>query len=137
MILGRASISRWLSASRNSIPLITGMFQSSSTTSGIAASHCVSASRPSHASETDIWSDSRMCRATFRITLESSTTRQLFIKRTFLPVLDHDLGHVGKGMVNGPLKPPAARSEEHTSELQSLMRNSYAVFCLKKKTTIK
>src|SRR3546814_8339414 len=26
------------------------------------------------------------------------------------------------------------RSDEHTSELQSLMRNSYAVFCLKKKT---
>src|SRR3546814_7765263 len=29
---------------------------------------------------------------------------------------------------------PQARSEEHTSELQSLMRISYAVFCLKKKT---
>src|SRR3546814_3875473 len=29
-----------------------------------------------------------------------------------------------------------ARSEEHTSELQSLMRISYAVFCLKKKKTI-
>src|SRR3546814_3679535 len=29
---------------------------------------------------------------------------------------------------------PGARSEEHTSELQSLMRISYAVFCLKKKT---
>src|SRR3546814_1254561 len=28
---------------------------------------------------------------------------------------------------------PVGRSEEHTSELQSLMRNSYAVFCLKKK----
>src|SRR3546814_5714639 len=28
---------------------------------------------------------------------------------------------------------PEARSEEHTSELQSLMRISYAVFCLKKK----
>src|SRR3546814_6082850 len=28
------------------------------------------------------------------------------------------------------------RSEEHTSELQSLMRTSYAVFCLKKKTLI-
>src|SRR3546814_7603351 len=28
---------------------------------------------------------------------------------------------------------PGDRSEEHTSELQSLMRNSYAVFCLKKK----
>src|SRR3546814_7654896 len=40
-----------------------------------------------------------------------------------------------------PVKPPGpcpnaiaeSRSEEHTSELQSLMRNSYAVFCLKKK----
>src|SRR3546814_10314021 len=30
----------------------------------------------------------------------------------------------------------ADRSEEHTSELQSLMRNSYAVFCLKKKKKI-
>src|SRR3546814_8921189 len=30
---------------------------------------------------------------------------------------------------------PAFRSEEHTSELQSLMRISYAVFCLKKKHT--
>src|SRR3546814_8326717 len=33
---------------------------------------------------------------------------------------------------NGPQDP---RSEEHTSELQSLMRISYAVFCLKKKHT--
>src|SRR3546814_6303509 len=31
--------------------------------------------------------------------------------------------------------PRYLRSEEHTSELQSLMRISYAVFCLKKKTT--
>src|SRR3546814_6383064 len=30
---------------------------------------------------------------------------------------------------------PVRRSEEHTSELQSLMRISYAVFCLKKKTS--
>src|SRR3546814_9491231 len=30
---------------------------------------------------------------------------------------------------------PGRRSEEHTSELQSLMRTSYAVFCLKKKRT--
>src|SRR3546814_10739947 len=29
--------------------------------------------------------------------------------------------------------PPGPRSEEHTPELQSLMRTSYAVFCLKKK----
>src|SRR3546814_4301578 len=32
---------------------------------------------------------------------------------------------------------PTARSEEHTSELQSLMRISYAVFCLKKKKNYK
>src|SRR3546814_4397538 len=33
-------------------------------------------------------------------------------------------------------RPRADRSEEHTSELQSLMRISYAVFCLKKKKNI-
>src|SRR3546814_8971883 len=44
------------------------------------------------------------------------------------------MGHA----VDGDVFPQAAlagRSEEHTSELQSLMRISYAVFCLKKKTT--
>src|SRR3546814_9474583 len=35
---------------------------------------------------------------------------------------------------NHPIVPGKTRSEEHTSELQSLMRISYAVFCLKKKT---
>src|SRR3546814_1934750 len=35
----------------------------------------------------------------------------------------------------GPLRGGGGRSEEHTSELQSLMRISYAVFCLKKKKT--
>src|SRR3546814_4660881 len=38
-------------------------------------------------------------------------------------------GHHGLGMLIA-----LGRSEEHTSELQSLMRISYAVFCLKKKT---
>src|SRR3546814_3546512 len=38
----------------------------------------------------------------------------------------------GVDMVDARFHRP--RSEEHTSELQSLMRNSYAVFCLKKKT---
>src|SRR3546814_3888027 len=38
------------------------------------------------------------------------------------------------GEANGHLlAQPGIRSEEHTSELQSLMRISYAVFCLKKK----
>src|SRR3546814_10215293 len=40
-------------------------------------------------------------------------------------------------VVGGHTERFAIRSEEHTSELQSLMRISYAVFCLKKKTSIK
>src|SRR3546814_3167006 len=39
----------------------------------------------------------------------------------------------GGGRVVGLCLAAARRSEEHTSELQSLMRISYAVFCLKKK----
>src|SRR3546814_20112600 len=45
----------------------------------------------------------------------------------------------GERMVSGCREPVigiSERSEEHTSELQSLMRSSYAVFCLKKKNTI-
>src|SRR3546814_2900674 len=40
------------------------------------------------------------------------------------------------GIGAGPDRACPRRSEEHTSELQSLMRISYAVFCLKKKTQI-
>src|SRR3546814_8966638 len=40
---------------------------------------------------------------------------------------------IASAFVQRPISP--GRSEEHTSELQSLMRISYAVFCLKKKTT--
>src|SRR3546814_8893788 len=39
-----------------------------------------------------------------------------------------------KTVTFGASDAPLKRSEEHTSELQSLMRISYAVFCLKKKT---
>src|SRR3546814_7617269 len=41
---------------------------------------------------------------------------------------------VARAIAAGPIRASeVGRSEEHTSELQSLMRNSYAVFCLKKK----
>src|SRR3546814_8596392 len=53
-------------------------------------------------------------------------------------VVEHDLaaGELDEGQ---PVRREIAgqRSEEHTSELQSLMRISYAVFCLKKKKTTK
>src|SRR3546814_9537023 len=59
------------------------------------------------------------------------TIRKIFRSRlrTFLM----HLPHFGKRL-NG--KAPSGRSEEHTSELQSLMRISYAVFCLKNKHNI-
>src|SRR3546814_3300088 len=44
-------------------------------------------------------------------------------------------GNVATTVNPGMVVKDAARSEEHTSELQSLMRISYAVFCLKKKIT--
>src|SRR3546814_1309764 len=59
--------------------------------------------------------------------------------------LDLGLGHVGmivsssakervwRRLAKRLSQPHTSRSEEHTSELQSLMRISYAVFCLKKK----
>src|SRR3546814_1920634 len=66
------------------------------------------------------------------------------------PAQQRDQGTAGQGLCDSRLpgesedrqgtgNPPALlegarRSEEHTSELQSLMRISYAVFCLKKKT---
>src|SRR3546814_2458862 len=40
------------------------------------------------------------------------------------------------GQLGAPGVAAVGRSEEHTSELQSLMRSSYAVFCLKKKKDI-
>src|SRR3546814_3116867 len=53
--------------------------------------------------------------------------------RSFAARLVDDLAQLGLGLGDGPR---VGRSEEHTSELQSLMRISYAVFCLKKKKTI-
>src|SRR3546814_1924638 len=63
-----------------------------------------------------------------------------------LDVLDGQVAHVpadadGRAdILEGEIAEPqivGPRSEEHTSELQSLMRRSYAVFCLKKNTTTK
>src|SRR3546814_9238996 len=42
--------------------------------------------------------------------------------------------HIVGADIRTAIRHPAVRSEEHTSELQSLMRISYAVFCLQKKT---
>src|SRR3546814_2723466 len=53
-------------------------------------------------------------------------------RQTPSPLMTMGLWHHGKAVtVQSSVR--MARSEEHTSELQSLMRQSYAVFCLKKK----
>src|SRR3546814_10648984 len=49
---------------------------------------------------------------------------------------ESNLDLIAKGKMPESAAPEAARSEEHTSELQSLMRISYAVFSLKKKQHI-
>src|SRR3546814_4985242 len=70
--------------------------------------------------------------------LRDSSTGKL--APNFICVANIDAKDGGKAIVAGNEKVLTARladakfrSEEHTSELQSLMRNSYAVFCLKKK----
>src|SRR3546814_4981932 len=77
-------------------------------------------------------------RSTRTDTLFPYTT--LFRSRPAFRLLGIDIGVAPRCPVNGRQKaepPRKVRSEEHTSELQSLMRNSDAVFCLKKKTSIK
>src|SRR3546814_7165119 len=49
--------------------------------------------------------------------------------------VDPGRGAVGLVLIEQRVVERASRSEEHTSELPSLMRNSYAVFCSKKKKT--
>src|SRR3546814_3184679 len=49
------------------------------------------------------------------------------------PVGPAPLGTPPKSCTSPPARSAMPRSEEHTSELQSLMRTSYAVFCLKTK----
>src|SRR3546814_8908979 len=61
---------------------------------------------------------------------EPSVCRQLACHPLALPSMEPQLSRAQHRLCSPP------RSEEHTSELQSLMRISYAVFCLKKKTNI-
>src|SRR3546814_7856242 len=77
----------------------------------------------------------------FAINVEQCVSRRI-------PVCLNDLSHHISPSLDGvgagswaigcatALSPSVERSEEHTSELQSLMRISYAVLCLKKNTTL-
>src|SRR3546814_1575969 len=62
-------------------------------------------------------------------TLQIGDTDQMAVTTGIISLGDFRQKHIAAGGEGAPL----ARSEEHTSELQSLMRISYAVFCVKKK----
>src|SRR3546814_2373742 len=69
----------------------------------------------------------------------STRTDTLFPYTTLFRSVSWSSAPIGEGFSDKSSSIAAAtasrRSEEHTSELQSLMRTSYAVFCLKKKKT--
>src|SRR3546814_3928328 len=71
------------------------------------------------------------CARKVRLDIERRDDLALVDKAPQLLAVGHAM-HLGDEV--GPIEPCHQRSEEHTSELQSLMRISYAVFCLKKKT---
>src|SRR3546814_4199346 len=84
--------------------------------------------------------DDEMLYAVDALARAAGMTRSRWIARAIIDALparpeevrDVPIGEGASKMVS--LRFPLERSEEHTSELQSLMRISYAVFCLKKKT---
>src|SRR3546814_10502602 len=61
------------------------------------------------------------------------TQRGAVLRDGGAPTLHQGFSVAGEGLATASLRCSSTRSEEHTSELQSLMRISYAVFCLKKK----
>src|SRR3546814_4040815 len=62
-----------------------------------------------------------------------SVNTQLLVTRLAHIARRPEITSVTRPAAESASERPARRSEEHTSELQSLMRNSYAAFCLKKK----
>src|SRR3546814_4766200 len=70
-------------------------------------------------------------RLALRLSVWNQEVRQLELPSALAPIGIRYCGRNG-GRLN-VVPAPTERSEEHTSELQSLMRISYAVFCLKNK----
>src|SRR3546814_1092445 len=70
------------------------------------------------------------CRLIDRLPVPHQTSKSFTIHSRTMEMMEH-IGIAHRYLDTGIKS--NGRSEEHTSELQSLMRNSYAVFCLKKK----
>src|SRR3546814_4218393 len=84
----------------------------------------------------------RVCQLAWRNTIDDLRLRADELRPVLaangIRLRDEVLDDDSRTLLDGLAAPPPPRSEEHTSELQSLMRNSYADFCLtkKKKTSI-
>src|SRR3546814_2453586 len=83
----------------------------------------------------------RLDRVIAEVVLLIARTAECVLAFLIVALVEHEecFGHL-RSLYPGPIRQPEDlphsefyRSEEHTSELQSLMRISYAVFCLKKK----
>src|SRR3546814_10904588 len=90
--------------------------------------------RPPRSTRTDtLFPYTTLFRSLPRSVLQQGRDRSFVIAAQRIQIVTPPLVHpyplipIGRPVID------AARSEEHTSELQSLMRISYAVFCLKKK----
>src|SRR3546814_9203720 len=64
---------------------------------------------------------------------DTGTTADEALQAIVVAEVEHAVDHEAQGVRIAVQRRRADRSEEHTSELQSLMRISYAVFCLTKK----
>src|SRR3546814_1082991 len=78
--------------------------------------------------------DRRIARTLLRL-LDQAGRRTGDGVRIEFPLRRKDIADIAGTTLHTVSRIVAGRSEEHTSELQSLMRISYAVFCLKKKKT--
>src|SRR3546814_2105712 len=67
------------------------------------------------------------------LVVNTSSTLEAAVRSYDGELVVHLSTHLGAARWVVEVRRPCGRSEEHTSELQSLMRISYAVFCLKKK----
>src|SRR3546814_10071282 len=99
--------------------------------------------RPPGSTRTDIlFPDTTLFRSKMVEFLYQRLQRRGYLRRDCERMVNRDRNIFGalllqlneaEAMITGLTRTYSQRSEEHTSELQSLMRISYAVFCLKKK----
>src|SRR3546814_5441507 len=88
--------------------------------------------------ENDVWNHKRLRRSVGHTPLEAERMKDFWAAGELIDVPRHFVPEPEPLYTWWGYRFPqsyAKRSEGHTSELQSLMRISYAVFCLKKKTT--